>query len=96
MIKRLPFRRGVGHLILDRTPTVAINVAQLARFAPGTVVTAESLAKARLLKSPAERYKILGTGELPHPLEVHAPSFSAAAKAKIEAVGGTVVEAARE
>lgn len=96
MIKRLPFRRGVGHLILDRTPVVAINVGRLARFAPGTVVTAETLAKAGLLHSPSELYKILGDGELPHSLEVHAPSFSAVAKAKIEAAGGTVVEAAQE
>jgi large subunit ribosomal protein L15 len=34
--------------------------------------------------------KVLGGGEIDHPLTVHAHKFSASARAKIEAAGGAV------
>lgn len=35
--------------------------------------------------------QVLGSGELPAPLTIHAASFSEGAKQKIEAAGGTIV-----
>ena len=45
-----------------------------------------------MVKSLRRPVKILAVGEIAHPLTVKANKFSAAAKAKIEAAGGTVEE----
>ncbi|MBI2941709.1 MAG: 50S ribosomal protein L15 [Chloroflexi bacterium] len=96
LVKRLPFKRGIGHVLIDRVQYAAVNLRQLNEFPAGSTVNAEDLARAGVLRSPAEPYKVLGDGELAHPLEVHAPHFSASARAKIEAVGGKAVETPQE
>ena len=68
-----------------------INVATLARFEAGATVELADYRKAGLVKNYGDGIKILGEGELPHALTVHAHRFSASAKTKIEAVGGTCV-----
>ncbi len=50
------------------------------------------MAEAGLVKSPGELIKVLGNGELKKALKVSAHKFSASARQKIEAAGGTVVE----
>jgi large subunit ribosomal protein L15 len=52
-------------------------------------VTAESLAERGAVR-PGERVKVLGQGELDAAVQVSAHAFSASARAKIEAGGGTV------
>ena len=42
-----------------------------------------------IIKNPKDGVKILGNGELTKKLSVKANAFSASAKEKIEAVGGT-------
>jgi large subunit ribosomal protein L15 len=72
-----------------RTYMTPINLSRLAVFAAGEVVSPEALLEKGIIKKVDERIKILASGELTQPLTVKAHGFSAAAAAKIEAVGGT-------
>lgn len=72
-----------------RTKTQAVNLSDLEeRFDSGAEVTLESLREKGLAKRK-DPVKILARGELEKKLEVHAHAFSAAAKEKIEAAGGS-------
>ncbi len=53
-------------------------------------VSAKSLAAAGVIRDTKLPLKVLGQGELTHKLHVTAAKFSASARAKIEAAGGTV------
>jgi len=73
-----------------RTHTQPVNVLHLqARFEDGGTVTLEALAAAGLAQHKGVPVKILAKGELTKSLTVQAHGFSAAARAKIEAAGGT-------
>jgi len=72
-----------------RTYMTPVNLSRLAVFAAGEVVTPEALALKGIIKKADERVKILADGELAYALTIKAQGFSAAAKAKIEAAGGT-------
>jgi large subunit ribosomal protein L15 len=69
-----------------------VNINKLNIFESGSEVTPERLAAAGLVKSLRHPIKILGEGDINHPLSVKANKFSATAKAKIEAAGGKVEE----
>jgi large subunit ribosomal protein L15 len=72
-----------------RTKTQPINLADLEeRFDSGAEVTPESLKEKGLAKR-SDPVKVLARGEIKKKLEVHAHAFSAAAKEKIEAAGGS-------
>jgi large subunit ribosomal protein L15 len=74
-----------------RTTTQPVNVKALEeRFAAGEAVTPESLKAKGLISKVSVDVKILGVGELTKKLEISAHGFSATAKAKIEAAGGTI------
>ena len=66
-----------------------VNLSDLARFPAGSVVDADQLVEARLIKR-SQRFavKILGEGALQHALTVKAHAFSESAKSKIEQSGG--------
>jgi large subunit ribosomal protein L15 len=82
MKKSMPFENF-------RTTTQPINLADLQeRFDSGAKVTPESL-KEKGLGKRSDPVKILARGEIKKKLEVHAHAFSAAAKEKIEAAGGS-------
>jgi large subunit ribosomal protein L15 len=91
---RLPKQRGplaktampIGPFRTCMTP---VNLSRLAVFAPGEVVSPETLLEKGIIKKADERVKILAGGELPHALTIKAHGFSAAAVAKIQAAGGT-------
>jgi large subunit ribosomal protein L15 len=72
-----------------RTYMTPVNLSRLGVFAAGEVVSPETLALKGIIKKTDERVKILADGELAHSLTIQAQGFSAAAKAKIEAAGGT-------
>jgi large subunit ribosomal protein L15 len=72
-----------------RTKTQPVNLSDLEeRFDSGTEVTLESLREKGLAKRK-DPVKILARGEIKKKLVVHAHAFSAAAKEKIEAAGGS-------
>ena len=73
----------------NRLEIVAINVSALERFDAGSEVSVETLIESGIVKNPKDGVKILGNGELTKKLTVKANAFSASAKEKIEAVGGT-------
>jgi large subunit ribosomal protein L15 len=75
-----------------RTHAIPVNVGRLGAFEAGSVVDPEALVARGLVKNNANRdwpVKILAKGDLDRALTVRAHAFSAAAKAKIEAAGGT-------
>ena len=73
-----------------RTHTQPVNLSDLERrFESGALVTPESLKAAGLATRRGIPVKVLAKGELTKPLTVHAHGFSAAARAQIEAAGGT-------
>jgi large subunit ribosomal protein L15 len=72
-----------------RTKTQPVNLADLEdRFDAGAEVNLESL-KGKGLAKRSDPVKILARGEISKKLTVHAHAFSAAAKEKIEAAGGS-------
>ena len=82
MKKSMPFENF-------RTKTQPVNLADLdERFDAGAEVTPESLKEKGLAKR-SDPVKILARGEISKRLTVKAHAFSAAAKEKIEAAGGT-------
>lgn len=79
-----------------RTSYQPVNVGALNRFPDGTEVTPELLREAGVVRSLREPVKLLADGVLERRLVVSLPRVSAAARAKVEAAGGTVSEAATE
>ncbi len=71
-----------------RTRTQPVNLSDLDRFDSGAEVTPESLREKGLAKRK-DPVKILAKGEISKKLTVRAHGFSATAKEKIEAAGGT-------
>jgi large subunit ribosomal protein L15 len=73
-----------------RTHTQPVNLADLeARFDAGAEVTPDSLKAAGLATRRDVPVKILARGEISKALTVHAHGFSATARERIEAAGGT-------
>lgn len=90
LVRRLPHLRGFKNLWrVEYTP---VNLERLNDFPAGFEVTPEALVAAGIIKSTRESIKILGSGELEHPLMVKAHKFSASAKEKILAAGGRIEE----
>ena len=90
LVKRLPKKRGFVNIF--RIEYNVININRLNMFESGSEVTPERLLTAGLVKSLRHPVKILGEGDINHPLSVKAHRFSTAAKAKIEAAGGRAEE----
>jgi large subunit ribosomal protein L15 len=73
-----------------RTHTQPVNIGDLdARFDSGAEVTLGALRDRGLGTRTGVPVKVLAKGELSKPLTVHAHAFSAAARERIEAAGGT-------
>ena len=73
-----------------RTFTQGVNLRELERvFADGDTVNIEGLAEKGLTKNSRADVKILGYGELTKKLSVTAHAFSASAREKINAAGGS-------
>jgi large subunit ribosomal protein L15 len=82
MKKSMPFENF-------RTRTQPVNLSDLeSRFDAGGEVTPVTLKEKGLAKR-SDPVKILARGEISKKLDVHAHAFSAAAKEKIEAAGGS-------
>ncbi len=84
--RRIP-KRGFNNIFAEEV--IAINLSQLSKFEEGTVVTLEALKEANIVKGSATNVKVLSNGKIDKKLTVKVNAYSAAAKAKIEAAGGT-------
>ena len=91
MHMRLPKLRGFTNPF--KVTYQVVNLDTLASLFPegGAVTPAELVAKGAVRKG--QPVKVLGTGELSVKLDVTAAKFSASAKEKIEAAGGSTTEA---
>ena len=86
LYRRIPKR---GFTNRNTEEIVAINVSALECFDNGATVDVNALVEAGIIKNPRDGVKILGNGELTKKLDVKVDAFSASAKEKIEALGGT-------
>ena len=86
--RRLP-KRGFSNAVFRRV-YAEVNIEDLNRFAPDSVITPELLRESGLVKQMYDGVKILGNGELKNALTVRAHGFSKSAAAKIEKAGGKV------
>ena len=87
LVRRLPKR---GFTNPTRVEYFGVNVCDLERFDNGTEVTLDLLRENGLFTNKFDGVKVLGSGELTKKLTVKVNGVSATAKAKIEAVGGSV------
>ena len=87
LIRRIP-KRGFNNA-RHTVEYVPVNLEALNAFDDGARVDLDMLRKAGLANGPVKRVKVLGDGELKKKLTVSAHAFSASAKQKIEAAGGT-------
>lgn len=92
LVRRLPHLGGFTNIW--RVEYAPVNVERLNIFAAGTEITPQIMAEAGLIKSPDKPVKVLGEGELDRALTVKAHKFSATAREKILAAGGSVEELA--
>lgn len=88
LVRRMAYKRGFRSPF--RVDYEEVNVGQLSRFPAGTEVTASSLADARIVRRRRKPVKVLGDGALAVALTVEATSFTASARSKIVAAGGSV------
>jgi len=85
MKKSMPFE-------MFRTHTQPVNISSLeSRFEAGTEVTIELMKSHGLATRRDIPVKVLAKGELSKALTVHAHAFSAGARERIEAAGGSCV-----
>ncbi|SNB46455.1 50S ribosomal protein L15 [Geobacter sp. DSM 9736] len=89
MQRRLPKR---GFNPLARKEYSLVNLGQLDIFESGSKIDAGALIEAGLIKRIGDGIKVLAKGELTKALTVKAHKFSATAREKIAAAGGTVEE----
>lgn len=88
LAKRLPKKRGF--VPIAQVEYQVVNLGDLARLKDGQTVDASVLAAAGLIKRADRRIKLLARGELKHKLNLKVQAASAAAKAVVEAAGGSV------
>ena len=86
LYRRIPKR---GFKCRNSKEIVAINLNTLEVFDNGATVDVEALLEKGIIKNPRDGVKILGNGELTKKLDVKVNAYSASAKEKIEALGGT-------
>jgi large subunit ribosomal protein L15 len=87
LIRKLPYRRGFRNPF--RVDYREVNVRNLADFPSGSTVGPDEFEIAGVVRGKSGPVKILGHGEVSVKLTVRAHKFSASAREKIEAAGGT-------
>jgi large subunit ribosomal protein L15 len=85
--RRLP-KRGFTNIFAKRI--AAINIRDLAGFESGSVVDEKLLREKGLVKNRIDGIKLLGQGEISHPITVKVNSVSQSARTKVESAGGTI------
>ena len=91
LIKGLPMKRGFNNRYKTYYALVNLDTLQ-ERFEPNSRVTPEMLRGLGIIRRVNRPVKVVGEGELGHALTVVAHKFTASARAKIEAAGGSAEE----
>ena len=93
---QMPLYRRVPKLkhftVINPKNYTVINVAKLSELKAGSTVNIDTLVKDGLVTKPKHPLKVLGNGDLSVKLTVQAAAFTASARQKIEAAGGTCEE----
>jgi len=92
LIKALPKMPGFTNIF--RKEYNVVNLERFARFQADTEVTLGLMVETGVIRNTKTPVKVLGRGELDRPLVVEGHKFSAEARRKIEAAGGSVREIA--
>jgi len=85
--RRLP-KRGFNNIFKKKY--ALINIKGLSRFEPDSILDVETLIDAGMVKRVNDGIKLVGDGEISHPLVIKVHKASKTAVAKIEAAGGRV------
>lgn len=86
--RRLPYKRGFTNIY--KAPWEVVNLDRLEELVVDGAITPEVLYAAGVTRGLEFPVKILAGGELTRSITVHAHACSEAAKAAVEAAGGTV------
>ena len=86
LYRRIPKR---GFTNRNSKTIIGINLEALDVFEAGMTITVDTLIEKGIVKHPRDGVKILGNGELTKQLNLQVNAYSASAKSKIEALGGT-------
>jgi large subunit ribosomal protein L15 len=94
LYRRLRKRRGLSkashNIGIFRRTYAEVNVGRLdTAFEAGAQVSPEALLERRVIRQLRDGLRILGGGDITKALTVRAHHFTASARAKIEAAGGT-------
>ena len=85
--RRLP-KRGFTNIFMKNIAEV--NIRDLSVFESESVVDLPALIRSGLVKGRHDGVKLLGHGEINHPLTIKVNRISKSAREKIETAGGTV------
>lgn len=85
--RRMPYKRGFTNPF--RVEYEVVNLARLAELELEGPVTPDSLYERGVIRDASALVKILANGEVSSAMHIRAHKFSASAKEKIEAAGGT-------
>jgi large subunit ribosomal protein L15 len=85
--RRLP-KRGFTNIF--KKSFAIVNVKDLGVFEANTTLDIERLKEAGLVRKTEAGVKLLGKGEISHPITLKVHKASRTARQKIEAAGGTV------
>ena len=94
LIRRLP-KRGFNNAAFHKDYAI-VNLTDLNGFKPGSVVNEKLLRESKIVRGDVAGIKILGKGELKHPLTIEADKVSASAREKIDKAGGTIIPRLRD
>ena len=86
LYRRIPKR---GFTNINSKDIIAVNLSDLERFEDGSTVDVNTLLEAGIIKKRGDGVKVLGDGKFTKKLNVKVDAYSASAKEKIEALGGT-------
>ncbi len=86
LFRRLPKR---GFTDINSKNIVIVNLSALESFDEGAVVDVKALKDNGIIRKEYDGVKILGNGELTKKITVKVNAYSASAKEKTEALGGT-------
>ena len=90
LYRKLPFLRGEGFTLRNRTRYAEVNLDALQGFAAGSEVNPETLAQAGVLKDKNKPIKIMGRGDVKVALKISVHKVTEGAQQKIEKAGGSV------
>ncbi|MSD84558.1 50S ribosomal protein L15 [Lactobacillus curvatus] len=87
LFRRMPKR---GFKNINRKEYAVVNLNDLNRFEDGAEITSTVLIEAGIVKNELSGVKLLANGELNKKLNIKVSKYSEAAKAAVEAAGGSI------